>query len=190
MKRSGAIVLTAILSFVFSMTFSISVFAETTKAEMRVVNISEVSDKKGEISDVELLRLAKIKTSEDEKLFPGLKHLRIKTERGEVFYTPGLHLESGKITFSGIIEMRERLEFVSLQNPLERSGKYDIAVISPSGKIERIDKEIIINYEKRTIKTFQPIEIGGGDVLLVFVRDYIHQGFGDDDLNQFKQECG
>jgi hypothetical protein len=190
MKRSGAIVLTAVLALVLTSTFATSVPAETTKVEMRVINISEVSGKKSEISDVELLRLAKIEISEDEKLFPGLKHLRIKTERGEVFYTPGLHFDSGLITFSGVIGMQERLEFVSLENPLERSGKYDIAVISSSGNIERIDKEIIIDYEKRTIKTFQPIEIGGGDVLLVFVRDYIPQSFGNDDLNQFKQECG
>ena len=190
MKRSGVIVLTAVCAFVFTSTFSASVFAETTKAEMRVINISEVSGKKGEIPDVELLRLAKVETSEDEKLFPGLKHLRIKNEKGEVFYKPGLYFESGKITFSGSIEMKERLEFISLKNPLERSGKYDIAVISPTGNIERIDKEIIIDYKKRTIKTFQPIEIGGGDVILVFVRDYIPQGFGDSYLGQFKQGCG
>ncbi len=190
MKRNGIIILTAILSLVFISTFSTPIFAETTKAEIRIVNISEISGKKSELSDVELLRLAKIETSENQKLFPKLENFKIKTEKGEISYTPGSHFDGGQITFFGAIKMIERLEFISAINPLERSGKYDIAVISPNGSIERIDKEIIIDYEKRTIKTYQPIEIGGGDVILIFVRDYILQGFGDNDLNQFKQECG
>ena len=190
MKKSGIIILTAILYLAFVSTFSTHIFAETPKAEIRIVNISEISGKKIELSDFELLRLAKVDVSEDQKLFPKIEDFKIKTKNGEISYTPGSHFEGGQITFFGAIKIIERLEFVSASNPLERSGKYDIAVISPNGNIERIDKEIIIDYEKRTIKTYQPIEIGGEDVILVFVRDYIPQGFGDSDLDQFKQECG
>lgn len=190
MKRSGITILTTILSLAFISTFSTPIFAETPKAEIRIVNISEISGKKSELSDIELLRLAKIDVYENQKIFPKIEDFKIKTEKGERSYAPGLYLDGGKITFFSAIEIIERLEFVSISNSLERSGKYDIAVISPNGNIERIDKEIIIDYEKRTIKTYQPIEIDGGDVILVFVRDYIPQGFGDSDLNQFKQKCG
>jgi hypothetical protein len=52
-----------------------------------------------------------------------------------------------------------------------RSGKYDVSVVGSDGSIRKYDKEIVIDNVNRTIKTYGTIDINGGDVVLMFVRD-------------------
>lgn len=161
-------ILTALL-FIFSLT--VSTFAEEPHTRIRIVNLSALGVEK-ELVDEELVRLADIEISENPEIFPNVANFVIKVDENVFKYIPDTSVYIGNLTFSGSMEENEMLEFISLFNH-NKVGKFDIAIVKPDGTVVKIDKEVIIDYEKRSMKTYEPLTVEEGDVVLAFVRDIV-----------------
>jgi hypothetical protein len=98
-----------------------------------------------------------------------------------------MSLSSGSIKFSGSIEEKEALEFISLPDK-NKAGKFDAVIVKPDGRVIKFDEEIIIDYKKRSIKTNEAINIEDGDVLLVFVKKFVRISFPDAENNYTAKE--
>jgi len=133
---------------------------------VRIVNTSAIGDKTM-IGPKGLVILSRISIAENPAIFPTIKDLVVTAE-------------DGAITILASIAPEERLDFVSLKYA-EYPGGFDIAVVSPKGKITRIDDEVVIDYPARTITTVKPIPVGESDVVLIFVRDTEEIQFGEGD---------
>ena len=142
-------------------------FAGTVVDDVRIVNTSALDPLvyKKHLDDDDLRRLAELSVSENPELFPTIESFEAKQD--------GTQLE-----FHGSIDPeKEALEFISM--PYRREvGKYDVAVVKPDGSIERYDKEVIIDYKERTIKTYDPLSVEEGDVVLLFAKEYVEIVFG------------
>jgi hypothetical protein len=143
--------------------------ARTVKARVMVVNISALGSG-DEITDADLLRIAMLENSDNKKLFPKIRNLTLKFGGENLSYSPGVAIEAKPLSFSGNLRQEMRLEFVSLAN-IKGAGKFDVVVVGSDGSLNKYDKEIVINKLERTIKSYAAIEVGGGDVVLLFVRD-------------------
>jgi len=147
--------------------FALPTFAGTVVDDVRIVNTSALDpfEYKKDLDDDDLRRLADLSVSENPELFPTIESFEAKQEKSE-------------LEFHGSIDPeREHLEFISMPNYNE-AGKYDVAVVKPDGSIERYDKEVIIDYKERTIKTYDPLSVEEGDVVLLFAKDYVETVFG------------
>ena len=125
-------------------------------AEFRVVNTTALGGAK-ELSTEELVKVSKLGVAENPRVFPALSTFN---------YT----LEKGALMLSGSIEEKENMELISLPDP-DAAGKMDLAVVKPDGTVVKIDDEVVIDYKARTIRTFSPVMVGEGDVVLAFARD-------------------
>lgn len=143
--------------------------ARTVKAKIVVVNISGLGGG-NKITDADLIGFGLAETKDNEKLFPKIGDLNLKSGGVSLSYSPGIAIPAGLLSFSGGLSPETRLEFNSIPKT-ERSGKYDVAVVGSDGSIKKYDKEVVIDNVKRTIKTYGAIDINGGDVVLLFVRD-------------------
>jgi hypothetical protein len=171
-----------LVSVAFLLAFILSVYAVTPQTNFRVVNTSAVGSALGpatKLTDTDLVELANLGTAENPRVFPPLSSLNLKVEEFGTEYTPGISIPSGALTFSGSITEEEAMEFVSLPNA-EGAGKYDLVIVKPDGTVTKVDNEVVINYEERTIKTYDPLAVEEGDVVLVFVKDFEETFFGKD----------
>ena len=158
---------TYLMVFALIAVFSLPVFAGTAVDDVRIVNTSALDpfEYKKHLDDDDLRRLAELSVSENPTLFPTIESFEAKQD--------GTQLE-----FSGSIDPeKEALEFISMPN-YEEVGKYDVAVVKPDGSIERYDREVIIDYKERTIKTYDPLSVEEGDVVLLFAKEYVEIVFG------------
>lgn len=162
--------------------------ARTVKAKVIVVNVSDLGG--GEkITDADLINIALTGVKDDEKLFPLIDTLTLKS--GEVIqpYSPGVAIPTGPLSFKCGLKQEMRLEFIPIKKQ-KKSGKYDMAVVGSDGLIRKYDKEIVIDNVNRTIKTYGTIDIKGGDVVLLFVRDAKVVQFNNVVHEGFSTECG
>ncbi len=165
--------LTLLIGLLFTISFAVFAFAGagTPHAKIRIVNLSALGVEK-ELTDEELVRLADIHISENPEIFPEVANFVIKMDEVQVKYAPDSYLSSGALAFSGSMEEKEMLEFISLLNH-EKAGKFDVAIVKADGTVVKIDKEVVVDYKKRSIKTYEPLTIEEGDVVLTFVRDVV-----------------
>jgi hypothetical protein len=63
--------------------------------------------------------------------------------------------------------------------PTKDEPKYDIAIVKSDGSVEKVDKEIIVDYRNRTLNTSEEITVGEGDVILTFVKEVKPIQFGE-----------
>jgi hypothetical protein len=143
--------------------------ARTVKAKVKVVNISHY-DMGEDITDADLLRLSTEEVCSDERLFPRVEDLTLKMGGGKIPYSPGIEIPAAPLSFLGVLRQETRTEYTSI-SASGKAGKYDIAIVGEDGSIKKYDKEIVIDKVNRTIKTYQAIDIHGGDTVLLFVRD-------------------
>ena len=166
---------TFVMVFALIAAISLPAFAGTVVDDLRIVNTSALDplEYKKHLDDDDLRRLAELSVSENPMLFPTIESFVAKQD--------GSQLE-----FHGSIDPeKEALEFISMPYYNE-AGKYDVAVVKPDGSIERYDREVIIDYKERTIKTYDPLSVEEGDVVLLFAKDYVETVFGGVDKNM----CG
>ena len=143
--------------------------AWAVEARVMVVNISALKSG-AKITDADLILIAMTENSDNTKLFPKIGGLTLKVGGENLSYSPGVAIEAKPLSFSGRLSQEMRLEFVSLENN-KGAGKIDVVVIGSDGSLNKYDKEIVINKLERTIKSYAAIKVGGGDVVLLFVRD-------------------
>jgi len=158
---------TFLMVFALIAAFSLPAFAGTVADDVRIVNTSALDpfEYQKYLEDDDLRRLAELSVSENPTLFPTIESFEAEQD--------GTQLE-----FHGSIDPeKEALEFISLPN-YEEVGKYDVAVVKPDGSVERYDKEVVIDYKERTIKTYDPLSVEEGDVVLLFAREYVEITFG------------
>jgi hypothetical protein len=146
----------AICIFVIVFVVSAGGFAYALPENVRIVNTSAIGDKTM-IGTQGLVKLSRMSIAENPRIFPTIKDLTA-TREGET------------MSLLGSIAPEEKLEFISLKYA-KYPGGFDIAVVSPDGAVTRIDEEVVIDYVARTIKTQKPITIGGGDIVIIFVKD-------------------
>jgi len=170
----------AIAAIVFAcialMAMEPSLFAAEDGARLRIINVSSLV-RDGVAADGDLAAWARMPLS-DSSLFPDVAHFDIGCASTATYYVPDISFPSGAVSFSGGITIRERLEFISLEGG-QNGEKIDAAIVSKDGAIRTIDKEIVIDYRERTIKTYSPIAVQNGDTILLFVRDRKAIHFGD-----------
>jgi hypothetical protein len=162
MKEGKILLVSAIILLV-----ALPVFASDNAKDVRILNTSSLNPFKYKrvLTDEDLMRLAELSVSENPRIFPTIESFEVEQDDAE-------------LTFHGSIdEEKEDLEFISMP---ERSGigKYDVAVVKADGTVELIDKEVVIDYMERTIRTFDPITVEEGDVVLLFAKDYVETAFG------------
>jgi hypothetical protein len=143
--------------------------ARTVKAKVKVVNISYL-DMGENITDADLIRLALEDTEGNEKVFPEIVGLTLKSKGGKFPYSPGVAIPAAPLTFYGGPDPIKRLEFTSISSS-GRAGKYDVAVVGSDGSIKKYDKEVVIDNVNKIIRTYDTIEIKGEDVVLLFIRN-------------------
>jgi len=157
---------TFVMVFALIAAISLPAFAGTVVDDLRIVNTSALDplEYKKHLDDDDLRRLAELSVSENPMLFPTIESFVAKQD--------GSQLE-----FHGSIDPeKEALEFISMPYYNE-AGKYDVAVVKPDGSIERYDREVIIDYKERTIKTYDPLSVEEGDVVLLFTKEYVETAF-------------
>ncbi|GEM_PF-2933631 len=169
--RSLALFVVAVsfLGVLISFTVHPPALARTVKAKIKVVNISYF-DMGANITDADLIRLSIEEVCRNEKLFPKIEDLTLKMEGGKFTYSPGIEIPAAPLSFSGVLKPEVRAEYTSIAAS-GRAGKYDIAVVGSDGSIRKYDREVVINKIDKTIKTYQSIDIHGGDVVLLFIRN-------------------
>jgi len=151
---------------------SLPAFAGTVEDDIRIINTSALDtfEYKKNLDDDDLKRLAELSVSENPELFPTIESFEAKQDGSE-------------LEFNGSIDPeKEDLEFISMPY-LNEAGKYDVAVVKPDGSIERYDEEVIIDYKERTIKTYNPLSVEDGDVVLLFAKEYVETAFEGVDKN-------
>lgn len=161
MKKGKILLVSAIILLV-----ALPVFASDFAKDVRIVNTSSLNPFKYKkvLTDDDLMRLAELNVSENPRIFPAIESFEVEQDDAE-------------LTFHGSIdEETEELEFISMPDE-SGVGKYDAAVVKADRTIERIDKEVVIDYKERTIKTFDPISVEEGDVVLLFAKDYVETAF-------------
>ncbi|GEM_PF-1453437 len=173
--------ITLLAAMVFLLGLAVLSFAGSPLAKIRVVNISALGAQ-NELTDDELRNVAIISLSENPEIFPDIVNFVIWIGTFKSKYSPNMSLSSGPIKFSGSIEEKEALEFISLPDK-NKAGKFDMAIVKPDGKVIKFDEEIVIDYKKRSIKTSKPINVEDGDVLLVFVKKFVRISFPDAENN-------
>jgi hypothetical protein len=134
--------------------------------DIRIVNTSALDTfrYRSHLSDDDLRRLAELSVSENPEIFPTIKSFEAEYDMSNLTFTSSIDPET------------EEFEFISMSYYPE-AGKYDIAVISPGGEIMRYDREVIVDYEDRTIDTYEPIPIDENDVVLLFAKEYVEIRF-------------
>ncbi len=163
--------LTLLIGILFTISFAVFAFAGAPNAKIRIVNISALGVEK-ELSDEELVRLADIHISENPEVFPEVADFVIKMNNMQVKYAPDSYLSHGNLFFSGSMEEKELMEFISLFN-YEKPGKFEVAIVKADGTVVKIDEEVVVDYKKKSIKTYRPFNVEEGDVVLTFVRDVV-----------------
>ncbi len=172
---------TFLIVLLFTISLALFAHAETPNTKIRIVNISALGSEH-ELTDEELVKIADIQISENPEIFPAITEFVIKVDGVEVKYIPDVSISNGKLIFSGSMSETERLEYISLLNH-NKAGKFDVAIVKPHGTVIKIDKEVVIDYEKRSIKTYDPIHVEEGDVVLVFVKTLVVIVFPDEESN-------
>ncbi len=152
-----------IIAVVAVISMALPVVAGAAGDPVRIVNTSAIGDKTM-IGPKGLVILSRLSIAQNPEIFPALKDLVVTTE-------------GGAMTITSSIAPEEKLDFVSLKYA-EYPGGFDIVVVTPEGKITRVDDEVVIDYAGRTLKTERPITVGAGDVVLIFVRDTEEIQFG------------
>lgn len=134
--------------------------------DIRIVNTSalETFGFRSNLDDDELRRLSELSVSENPEIFPTIESFDAEYEMSNLTFHSSIDPET------------EEFEFISLSYYPE-AGKYDIAVISPEGKVMRYDREVIVDYEDRTIDTYEPIPIDENDVVLLFAKESVEIRF-------------
>jgi len=159
---------------------SLSVFAaDTPMAKVRVVDLSALGVTK--LDDMELARLANLSLAENPEIFPFVSDFVLKSG-AEVASGPDAAVECVlvcPIDISGSLKEEDKLEFVSMPSTVDMP-KYDIAIVKPDGSVVKVDKEVIVDYQKRTLNTSEPITVGSGDVILTFVKEVKPIHFAED----------
>lgn len=159
---------------------ALSVFAaDPPMAKVRVVDLSALGVTK--LDDAELARLANLSLVENPKIFPFVSDFVLKSG-SEVASGPDAAVEcllSCPIDISGSLSEEDKLEFVSMPSTVDMP-KYDIAIVKPDGSVVKVDKEVIVDYQNRTLNTSEPITVGQGDVILTFVKEVKPIHFGQD----------
>ncbi len=158
MKRVMGIIALAVITGMV-----IFVLAQAAGTDVRIVNTSAIGDK-SMIGTKGLVILSRVSISENPKIFPAIKDLVVTTD-------------GDKMTVLASLSPEEKLEFVSLKYA-EYPGGFDVAVVTPDGRVTRIDDEVVIDYAARTLKTQTPITVGTTDVVMIFVRDTEEIQFG------------
>jgi len=161
MKEGKIFLVSAIILLV-----ALPVFASDSAEDVRIVNTSSLNPFKYKkvLTDEDLMRIAELSVSENPRIFPKIESFEVEQDAAE-------------LTFHGSIDgEKENLEFISMPED-SGIGKYDVAVVKVDGTVERIDKEVVIDYLERTIKTFDPISVEEGDVVLLFAKDYVETAF-------------
>ncbi len=153
--------------------------ADPPMAKVRVVDLSALGVTK--LDDAELVRLANLSLAENPEIFPFVSDFVLKS---------GTEVASGSdaaiecilvcpIDISGSLKEEDKLEFVSMPSTLDMP-KYDIAIVKPDGSVVKVDKEVIVDYQKRTLNTSEPITVSSGDVILTFVKEVKPIHFSED----------
>lgn len=166
---TASVVAASFLGASIFLTGAPPVSARTVKAKVKVVNITYF-DKGADITDADLIRLAFEDTVGNEKLFPKIDGLTLKSGGENLSYSPGVAIPAAPLSFYGGPDRKKRLEFISITSS-GRAGKYDIAVVGSDGSIKKYDKEVVIDNVKKIIRTYETIEIKGEDVVLMFIRN-------------------
>ncbi|MBN1880528.1 MAG: hypothetical protein JW885_00015 [Deltaproteobacteria bacterium] len=146
---------------------AISASGEMAARNVRIVNTSALDtfDFQKYLTDDDLNRLADLDVSENPEIFPTIESFEVEQD-------------TYLLEFHGSIDPEtEKLEFISMPY-YDTAGKYDVVVVKPDGTVVRYDKEVVIDYKERTIKTFCPLTVDEGDVVLLFVKDHIETAFG------------
>jgi hypothetical protein len=180
--------LTILTALLFLLSLVAVAFAETPLTRIRIVNLSALGVQK-ELTDEELVELANIEISENPRIFPDVANFVIKVNEKVFKYSPDAGIPVGELTFSGSMKEEEMLEFISLFNH-DKVGKFDIAVVKKDRTVVKIDREVVIDYKKRSMKTFEPITVEDGDVVFAFVRDVSIIDFPDDKENTSGSRSG
>jgi hypothetical protein len=174
------------LLFLFCIALAVGmvspVLAEMPQTNFRVANISALGPTK-DLNDDDIIELAHLGTAENPRLFPALTSLNLNVEGIAREYSPGAGIPAGSLKLSGSIDEMEKMEFISLPND-GGAGKYDLVIVKTDGTVIKIDDEVVINYKERTIKTYDPVTIEDGDVVIAFVRDVKEIYFGDKDKDE------
>ncbi|MBN1883683.1 MAG: hypothetical protein JW885_16075 [Deltaproteobacteria bacterium] len=155
-----------LMVFALIVVISLPVFVGTVVDDLRIVNTSALDpfEYRKYLGDDDLRRLAALSVSENPTLFPAIESFEATQDKSE-------------LEFHGSIDPeKEELEFISMPYYNE-VGKYDVAVVKADGSIERYDKEVVIDYKERTIKTYDPIFVEEGDVVLLFDKEYVETAF-------------
>jgi len=134
--------------------------------DIRIVNTSalETFGYRSHLSDDDLLRLSELSVSENPEIFPTVQNFEAEYDASRLKF------------HSSIDPVTEDIEFISMPY-FPEAGKYDIAVISPDGKVTRYDREVVIDYKDRTIDTYETIPISEDDVVLLFAKEYVEIRF-------------
>ncbi|MBN1881719.1 MAG: hypothetical protein JW885_06050 [Deltaproteobacteria bacterium] len=167
MKRGMFVIIFALIAII-----SLPAFAETVVDDVRIVNTSALDpfEYQKYLDDDDLRSLAGLSVSENPTLFPTIESFEVRQTKSE-------------LEFHGSIDPeKEALEFISMPYYNE-VGKYDVAVVKPDGSIERYDKEVVIDYQERTIKTYDSLSVEEGDVVLLFAKEYVEIVFGKEERN-------
>ena len=153
--------------------------AEPPIVKVRVVDLSALGSK--QLDDVELARLAVLSAAENPKIFPFVSDFVLKSgpEAASGSDAAVECILSCPINISGSLTEADKLEFVSIPSRGD-VPKYDIAIVKPDGTVVKVDKEIVVDYQNRTLNTTEPITVGQGDVILTFVKEVKPIFFGQD----------
>jgi hypothetical protein len=164
MKKGTLLMVIALIA-----ALSLTAFAGTATDDVRIVNTSALDpfEYKKHLDDEDLRKLADLSVSENPMLFPTIESFEATQEKTELRFHGSIDPET------------EDLEFISMPY-YDEVGKYDVAVVRPDGSIERYDREVIIDYKERTIKTYDPLWVEEGDVVLLFAKEYVETVFGRD----------
>ncbi len=169
-----------VLLTVFTLVMGVSVLAaQPPVAKVRVVDTSALGVT--QLDDAELARLAVLSAAENPRIFPFVSDFVLKSGSEAAIGSDATVkcVLSCPIDLSGSLKEDEKLEFVSIPSK-DDVPKYDIAIVKPNGTVVKVDKEVIVDYQNRTLNTIEPITVGGGDVILTFVRDVKPIFFGHD----------
>ena len=79
----------------------------------------------------------------------------------QVKYAPDSNIFHLTLTFFGSMDEKELIEFVFLFNK-EKPGKFGVAIVKADEKVVNFDKEVVVDYKKRSMKTFDPLLLRRG----------------------------
>jgi len=160
------------------MSLAAAAIAASPVVKVRVVNASVLGNDAVSSEDG-LVKTATMSVAENPKVFPSVDTMELRVGKDQAKYTPDVTLPAGNLSFSGTIDEKAMLEFISIPN-FEGAGKFDGVLVSRDGTITYLDEPIVIDYKERSITTPKYFPVKDGDVLLLFVKDSEPIPFGND----------